>query len=350
MKKNKTKRCVYSIYVPLQKYRNKHGAFQAYYSKIITAHKKYANLINADYVLFEKLPEMDQIPSNVSYYDKINFSKYYYAEELCQTNYDEILYIDFDVIPNTKDNFFTVFNVNEYVAVKSTIPYNSQMAIEYVKQFESTITAVAHNQHIDKYNQLKNEYNKGITATNFHGIPWIVEKTPKEFEKKYTLDWWLEKHNFKKPNPLTYIKEGRNPNNIKSWDDAVKYAAIDILTEGKAIFYNTGVMGFCKNTLAQLNIFDGIEEYCTNTSNGSIRDEVWPEYVTSHIDINNEVLFSYKMIINNVPVKDIGRDWNYFVDWSSDLLQLSSHTFYDEFDSCKFRHFLNKNFEKQWPT
>ena len=357
-----TKRCVYSIYVPLRGYRNKFDAFQKYYTKIITAHKKYANLINADYVLFEKLPEMidDKLSSNVSYYDKINFSKYYYAEELCQTNYDEILYIDFDVIPNTKDNFFTVFNVNEYVAVKSTIPYNSQMAIEYVKQYEDASEAVAHNksidkyiQHVDKYNQAKDSYNKGITETSFHGIPWIVEKTPKEFEKKYPLDWWLEKQNFKNelsnpPSPPKYIKEGHRPDDIRPWDDAVKYAAIDILTEGKATFYNTGVMGFCKDTLAQLNIFENFDNFCNTIKN--IQSENWPEYVTNHIDINNEVLFSYKMITNNVPVKDIGREWNYFVDWNSVLLQLSSHTFYDEFDSCKFRHFLNKNFEKQWPT
>jgi hypothetical protein len=61
------------------------------------------------------------------------------------------------------------------------------------------------------------------------------------------------------------------------------------------------------------------------------------------------------MIANNVPVKDIGRDWNYFVDWNSILivgplrlgpLYSPSH---DEFDTCKFRHYLNKNFEKQWP-
>ena len=66
-------------------------------------------------------------------------------------------------------------------------------------------------------------------------------------------------------------------------------------------------------------------------------------------NLNNEILFSYKMIANNVPVKDISRDWNYFVDWNSILLKLSTHTFHDEFDTCKFRHYLNKNFEKQWP-
>ena len=52
------------------------------------------------------------------------------------------------------------------------------------------------------------------------------------------------------------------------------------------------------------------------------------------------------MIENNVPVRDIGESWNYFVDWKSSF----NHTSYNEFETCRFRHYLNKNFEKQWPT
>ena len=52
------------------------------------------------------------------------------------------------------------------------------------------------------------------------------------------------------------------------------------------------------------------------------------------------------MIKNNVPVRDIGESWNYFVDWKS----IITDTYYNEFETCRFRHYLNKNFEKQWPT
>ena len=96
------KRCIYSIYVPLQNYRNKFEPFQKYYSKIINAHTQYADSINVDYRLCKTLPTaLFHTPT----YDQINFGKYLYAKELCK-EYDEVLYIDFDVIPNTKENFF----------------------------------------------------------------------------------------------------------------------------------------------------------------------------------------------------------------------------------------------------
>jgi len=332
------KRCIYSIYVPLRNYRNKFGPFEKYYSRIIESHKAYANSINVDYELFNKIPTPDfMFPT----YDQINFGKYYYAEKLCQ-KYDEILYIDFDVIPNTTENFFEVFNVSEYIPVKATIPYNPKIATEYIEIYEKTITAVTHNQYVKKY------YD-GINENFFHGKPWVAEKYPGEFEKNYNLEWWFKQVRVKS-DPFygeDFVKEGYRPEDIEPWDDGVKYAAIDILTEGKAIFYNTGVMGFCSDTLNQLNIFEDFVDWGRTIKD--LRSDKWPEYITKHIDINNEILFSYKMIANNVPVKDISRDWNYFVDWNSILLQLSNHTFYDEFDTCKFRHYLNKNFEKQWP-
>jgi len=337
------KRCIYSIYVPLRNYRNKFAPFQKYYSNIINAHTQYANSINADYKLCKTLPTgLSYIPT----YDQINFGKYIYAKELCE-KYDEILYIDFDVIPNTTENFFEVFNVSEYIPVKATIPYNPKIATEYIKLYENTTAAVLHNQYVKKY------YD-GINENSFHGKPWVAEKYPGEFEKKYNLEWWFKQVRVKS-DPFygeDFVKEGYRPEDIEPWDDGVKYAAIDILTEGKAIFYNTGVMGFCKDTLAQLNIFKDFDNFCNTVKNLQSKNGwwlYWPEYITKHIDINNEILFSYKMITNNVPVKDISRDWNYFVDWNSILLKLSTHTFHDEFDTCKFRHYLNKNFEKQWP-
>ena len=181
-------------------------------------------------------------------------------KELCE-KYDEILYIDFDVIPNTTENFFEVFNVSEYIPVKATIPYNPKIATEYIEIYEKTITAVTHNQYVKKY------YD-GINENFFHGKPWVAEKYPGEFEKKYNLEWWFKQVRVKS-DPFygeDFVKEGYRPEDIEPWDDGVKYAAIDILTEGKAIFYNTGVMGFCSDTLNQLNIFEDFVDWGRTTS------------------------------------------------------------------------------------
>ena len=63
-------------------------------------------------------------------------------------------------------------------------------------------------------------------------------------------------------------------------------------------------------------------------------------------DHNFSNIFSHTDFRNNVPVRDIGGSWNYFVDWKSYFI----HTSHDEFETCRFRHYLNKNFKKQWPT
>ena len=330
------KRCLYSIYVPLENYRNKYKPFQKYYSNIINAHTKYAKAINVDYKLCKTLPTaLFHTPT----YDQINFGKYYHAKELCE-EYDEILYIDFDVIPNTTENFFEVFNISDYIPVRATIPYNQKMADDIINAYELADAAIKHNECVKKYYE-------GINDNGFHCKPWVAETYPGEFEEKYDLKWWFKLNKMEDDPFINEVWTGQlpyNKENIRPWSDEVKYAAIDILTEGKAIFYNTGVMGFCKDTLNQLNIFDDYENFCDTIT--LLQSDKWPEYITNHIGINNEVLFSYKMIENNVPVRDIGGSWNYFVDWKSSF----NHTSYDEFETCRFRHYLNKNFEKQWPT
>ena len=330
------KRCLYSIYVPLENYRNKYKPFQKYYSNIINAHTKYAKAINVDYKLCKTLPTaLFHTPT----YDQINFGKYYHAKELCE-EYDEILYIDFDVIPNTTENFFEVFNISDYIPVRATIPYNPKMADDIINAYELADAAIKHNECVKKYYE-------GINDNGFHGKPWVAETYPGEFEEKYDLKWWFKLNKMEDDPFINEVWTGQlpyNKENIRPWSDEVKYAAIDILTEGKAIFYNTGVMGFCKDTLNQLNIFDDYENFCDTIT--LLQSDKWPEYITNHIGINNEVLFSYKMIENNVPVRDIGGSWNYFVDWKSSF----NYTSHDEFETCRFRHYLNKNFEKQWPT
>jgi len=330
------KRCIYSIYVPLQNYRNKFEPFQKYYSKIINAHTQYADSINVDYRLCKTLPTaLFHTPT----YDQINFGKYLYAKELCK-EYDEVLYIDFDVIPNTKENFFEVFNISDYIPVRATIPYNTKTADEIINAYELADAAIKHNECVK-------QYYKGIDDIGFHGKPWIAESYTGEFEEKYDLKWWFKLNKMEDDPFINEVWTGQlpyNKENIRPWSDEVKYAAIDILTNNKAIFYNTGVMGFCKDTLNQLNIFDDFKNFCETIT--LLQSDKWPEYITNHIGINNEILFSYKMIVNEVPVREIGESWNYFVDWKSSF----NHTSHDEFETCRFRHYLNKNFKKQWPT
>lgn len=80
----------------------KKQSFAEYKDRIKTVQQDYAKICNADYTLFNT--------TNTSYID-IQFEKLFKLEEMVE-EYDEVLYLDFDVIPYTKVNFFDMFDLD----------------------------------------------------------------------------------------------------------------------------------------------------------------------------------------------------------------------------------------------
>lgn len=106
-------RIIFSIYTnDLNKHTSvndyKKSQFEKFKNLIKESQKKYAFLCNADYELFT---------TNSHEYDSIQFEKLIKLEELTK-HYDEILYLDFDAIPNTNKNFFKVFNLDNICAYR----------------------------------------------------------------------------------------------------------------------------------------------------------------------------------------------------------------------------------------
>lgn len=109
---------------------NTNSLFKKNYSKLKQAHQKYANKIGVEYKLFEydeKYKEYyDFFRTNypeINEYSIVNFYKIYLMYELAE-KYDEILYLDFDVIPLTNDNFFDVWDLNKGICI-----YNNNMHV-----------------------------------------------------------------------------------------------------------------------------------------------------------------------------------------------------------------------------
>ena len=101
------KRIIFSIYrKDIDKHTStssyKRNQFKKYKEQIIANHQDYAKLCNADYKLFT------DVESN---YDVIQFQKISMIKKLAQ-EYDEVLYLDFDVITNTCLSFFEHFDLN----------------------------------------------------------------------------------------------------------------------------------------------------------------------------------------------------------------------------------------------
>ena len=133
-------RVIYSLYVDVPadehygKSKNEHdtvdkasitvNAFKKHYKKLIDCKRHYANTINADFIMFEQA-QYQSFEKNFKYdfpeltgYEIINFYKIHLLYELSK-KYDEILYLDFDVIPLTNESFFNAWDLSKGICVYS---------------------------------------------------------------------------------------------------------------------------------------------------------------------------------------------------------------------------------------
>ena len=131
---------IYSLYVDVPadehygKSKNQHdtadkasitvNAFKKHYKKLIDCKKHYANIIDADFIMFEQA-QYQSFEKNfksdfpeLTGYEIINFYKIHLLYKLSK-KYDEILYLDFDVIPLTNESFFDVWDLSKGICVYS---------------------------------------------------------------------------------------------------------------------------------------------------------------------------------------------------------------------------------------
>jgi|TARA_R110000737_G_scaffold98174_1_gene132396 hypothetical protein len=133
------KRIIYSIYVdiPAKEHfgesTNRHDsvakanvtidAFKEHYDRLITSKKDYADTLGVTFKMYEYDEQYKTFEKNFTKdfpeftgYEVINFYKIHILNELAK-DYDEILYLDFDAIPMTDDNFFEVWDLSKGICV-----------------------------------------------------------------------------------------------------------------------------------------------------------------------------------------------------------------------------------------
>ena len=133
------KRVIYSLYVdvPVKEHygnsKNKHdttvkafktvNAFRIHYDRLIECKKIYAEYCMADFKIFEHDVQYETFEKNLlkdfpelTGYEVINFYKIHLLYELSK-EYDEILYLDFDVVPLTNESFFSVWDLSKGICV-----------------------------------------------------------------------------------------------------------------------------------------------------------------------------------------------------------------------------------------
>ena len=133
------KRVIYSLYVdvPAKEHygnsKNEHdtkekasitvNAFKKHYDKLVNTKITYSEYCKADFIMFEYDEQYKTFEQNFlkdfpmfTGYEVINFYKIHLLYELSK-KYDEILYLDFDVVPLTDESFFDVWDLSKGICV-----------------------------------------------------------------------------------------------------------------------------------------------------------------------------------------------------------------------------------------
>ncbi len=99
------------------------NAFKKHYDKLVDSKLKYANSIGAKFMLFKYDDQYLTFANNfkidfpeLTGYEIINFYKIHLLYHLAE-RYDEILYLDFDAIPLTKESFFDRWDLSKGICV-----------------------------------------------------------------------------------------------------------------------------------------------------------------------------------------------------------------------------------------
>ena len=185
------KRVIYSIYVdvPAKEHygKSKHrqdttkkanitvNAFKEHYKKLVDFKRNYANNIGATFMMFEydlRYQSFEQkllkTCPELTGYEIVNFYKIHLLCELAK-EYDEILYLDFDAVPITKDSFFNAWDLSKGICV-----YNNNAMINK-NNWPIPIEIVMHIQDIVT-SQLKEEISKEI-KNSYTTYPYSDEIT-----------------------------------------------------------------------------------------------------------------------------------------------------------------------------
>ena len=151
--------------------------FKYNYFKLLANKKWYAESIGVPFMMFEYDLRYQKFEKEVkkhypfiTTYNIVNFYKINLLYELSKT-YDEILYLDFDVVCLTKDNFFNNWNLDKGIAVfDNTFKVNTMETITKQTQTIRSPTAKYYNAQamlIEKgLSPINKVINTGIIGAN----------------------------------------------------------------------------------------------------------------------------------------------------------------------------------------
>ena len=251
------KRLIYSVYKEdIDEHQScgdyKRSQFKKYKNQIQETQQKYADKCGAEYKLID--------PNNTDY-NKIQLEKLLLLEDFIE-DYDEVLYIDFDVIPVTDTSFFEAFDLN-FLCFH-----------EVVKDMLSI-----------QYEELKKD-------VYFRKLANVI--------RRYT--------------PMSPFTKMAAKNSMLMLDNIV----------GRETVINTGVVGGNKHSIGLLKLKDRVDMIDEKLEQAR-EDNIYPDNISDMFFQNNETYMSYIVEKFNLPYKDIGQQWNYVLYKEDDYPHSNNH-------------------------
>lgn len=235
------------------------NAFKENYNYLKASQEKYAEEVNVKYILYENddgwknyREHFEKNYPYVSKYNIINFYKIQLMYDLSE-RYDEILYLDFDVIPLTKENIFEAIGTNDGIVCK-----------------------INHERNPESY---------------------LIFSTPKIL--KQTEKWYEKTGN-------TFSE--RDPK-AKYWNCRALLMAMGY--NGENDVYNTGIVLSNRYYLNKLKYFENFKDTLEFMHEIKNEEGLFPNFIQGSFGYDNETLFSFKMKVNKVKLVELDDIWHW---------------------------------------
>jgi hypothetical protein len=249
--------------------------------------RMYAKSIGIEYKLFtadnQWIEYRDQLAKQypqLTMYNIVNFYKIHLMYQL-KEEYDEMLYMDLDVVPVTSESFFDAWDLSKGMVIRHTTPM-VEIRIEDIKRRE------------------KSFIKKGRTDS-------IRSPAAKYWNNKALL-----------------MEHGIN--------------------DADATVFNTGIVGINKQSLEELDYFadfDYIIEVMTDLKEE--QPSMWPTYIQHMFGWDNETIWGFYCVKKNLQIQTIDSNWHYFLDKGKFIPKSSKfiHVIHKDFYSV--REWCEKN-------
>lgn len=221
-----------------------------HYDRLVEVKKNYANKCGAKFVVYENDTYYQRFRKKYDglEFDVINLYKIHLLERLSK-EYDNVLYLDLDVIPNTSENFFEVFDMNKlcvYAPYADMESWSQKDKKNYKKGKVSFETIVSHK---DKYS----EYVKAMC-------------------KRAML-------------------------------------ALDNKLETNYFIANTAILGGNSSAINKLRYSDRLKDMMNNL-NLAKQEKLFGEEISKLFFANNEVFFHYLLDKYNIDWFNLPKEWH----------------------------------------